>query len=69
MVALADKMLVTLIVLASLAYAGKALLPFRWRVALARHLAGKVPDALRIWLAGVTACERCGSGPLRRFKS
>ena len=50
-------------VLASALYAFRALAPFAWRVALARRLAGRLPDRLRIWLAGQGACEACGPRP------
>ena len=59
-----ERTLVGLIVAAGTLYALKALVPFAWRVALARALAGRVPDRLRIWLAGSRACGACGSpGP------
>jgi hypothetical protein len=48
-------------VLASALYVFKALAPYGWRVALARRLAGRLPDRVRIWLAGASACEACGS--------
>ena len=58
--ALLEPVLVGIIVLASALYALKALAPFRWRVALARRLAGRVPDRVLIWIAGATACQACG---------
>ncbi len=51
---------VAALVLLSLLIVLKTLLPFSWRVGLARRMAGKVPDRLRIWLAGRSACDACG---------
>ena len=58
---------VGLVVTVSALYALKRLLPFGWRIALAKRLAGRVPDAFRIWLAGVAACDACG-GVSSRFR-
>jgi hypothetical protein len=54
-----ERIVVLLVVLWSLAVVLKTLLPFAWRVALAKALAGKVPDRLRVWLAGRSACDAC----------
>jgi len=51
-------------VLASALYAFRALAPFGWRVALARRLAGRLPDRALIWLAGQSACDACGPRPV-----
>jgi hypothetical protein len=66
MSALLERLLVAFAVAASCAYALRALAPFRWRVGLARRLAGRVPDRLRIWIAGRGACETCSPGRPRR---
>jgi hypothetical protein len=60
MVGLAETLLVTSIVACSAAYALKTLLPFRWRVEAARRLQGRLPDRMRVWLAGNTGCGACG---------
>jgi len=62
-----QRVLVAICVLLSALYALRTLLPFPWRVSLARRLMGKVPDRFRIWLAGQTACDACGGArPIRR---
>jgi hypothetical protein len=58
---LLEWLLVGAAVLASAIYVFKALAPYGWRVALARRLAGRLPDRVCIWLAGASACEACGS--------
>jgi hypothetical protein len=55
-----ERLIVGAAVLASAAYAFKALAPFGWRVSLARRLSGHLPDRLLIWLAGQSACDACG---------
>jgi len=55
-----ERGLVACAVGAAALYALKVLLPFGWRVAIARRLAGRVPDAWRIWIAGRHGCEACG---------
>ena len=60
MMLLVERIVVLLLVLLSLAVVLKKLLPFGWRVALAKGLSGKVPDRVRIWLAGRSACDACG---------
>jgi hypothetical protein len=60
-----ERLVVAAAVLASAAYAFKALAPFGWRLALARRLSGRLPDRVLIWLAGRTACDACGSRPVR----
>ena len=52
--------LVGIVVLASALFACRSLAPFRFRVALARRLSGRVPDRVVIWIAGATACQNCG---------
>jgi hypothetical protein len=58
-----ERLVVGAAVLASAIYAFRALAPFGWRVALARRLAGRLPDGLLIWLAGQGACDACGPRP------
>jgi hypothetical protein len=60
MMLLVERIVVLLLVLLSLAVVLKTLLPFSLRVALAKGLRGKVPDRVRIWLAGRSACDACG---------
>ena len=55
-----ERAIVTVLVAASVLYALKVLLPFGWRVAIAQRLAGRAPDALRIWIAGRQGCDACG---------
>ncbi|MEI8298782.1 MAG: hypothetical protein WCH32_12230 [Pseudomonadota bacterium] len=55
-----ERAIVTLLVAVSVLYALKMLLPFGWRVAIARWLAGRVPDSVRIWIAGKHGCDACG---------
>ncbi|MBS0394348.1 MAG: hypothetical protein JSR54_06940 [Proteobacteria bacterium] len=55
-----ERLLVGAIVLAAGGYALRSLLPLAWRAALARRLAGRVPERLRIWLAGSRGCADCG---------
>jgi len=58
--AVVEDAIVGVIVLASTAYALKVLLPFAWRVALARALQHRVPDRVIVWIAGRQGCEACG---------
>jgi hypothetical protein len=55
-----ERAIVTVLVAASVLYALKVLLPFAWRVAIAQRLAGRAPDAIRIWIAGRQGCDACG---------
>ncbi len=59
---------VAFVVAVSVLYALKVLLPLAWRAAIARRLAGRVPDRVRIWIAGQQGCDACGGGrpPLPR---
>jgi hypothetical protein len=64
---LVEAVMVGLIVVACLLQALRGLLPFKWRVALARRLTGRCPDRLIVWWAGRAACEACGGrGPVSR---
>jgi len=66
-VRLLETLTVGLIVVACFLQALRVLLPFAWRVALARRLTGRLPDRLIVWWAGRAACEACGGrGPVRR---
>jgi len=56
-----ERLIVALIVAASVVYAFRAIAPFRWRVAIARALNGRAPMRFVVWLAGQSACEACGS--------
>lgn len=55
-----EKLLVAVLVATAALVSVRALLPFGWRVALAKRLARHVPDRCVIWFAGQTACEACG---------
>jgi hypothetical protein len=57
-------LVVAVAVAVSAVYTLGALLPFGWRVRIAVALTGRVPDRARIWLAGRTGCDACGSRPL-----
>jgi hypothetical protein len=62
-----ERGLIALILIVAVLQCLRALLPFRARVALARHAQGRVPDRLIVWFAGQSACEACGGrGPVRR---
>jgi hypothetical protein len=55
-----ERLIVAIVVGAAVVQALRGLLPFRWRVALARRLSRRVPDRLIVWFAGQGACEACG---------
>jgi hypothetical protein len=58
---------VAVIVLVCFLQALRVLMPFAWRVALARRLSGRCPDRFIVWWAGRAACEACGGrGPVSR---
>jgi NADH:ubiquinone oxidoreductase subunit H len=55
--------LVGLIVVTCVLVVLRALLPFAARVWIARHLQGRVPDRVLVWIAGRQGCEACGGRP------
>lgn len=66
---LLERALVGLIVSIAIAVSVRALMPFGWRVRLARAIASWAPDRIVVWLAGRQGCESCGDGaatPRRR---
>ena len=60
MSAVLERILVGSAVLVSCGYVLRVLLPFSWRVVIARRLQRRVPDAVLIWIAGRQGCEACG---------
>jgi hypothetical protein len=66
MIRFTELLVVTAIVSTSAAYAVRTLMPFRWRVEIARRIEGRVPDRIRVWLAGRAACGGCGGVAGRR---
>jgi hypothetical protein len=60
---LLERALVAVIVVAAIGVALRALLPFAWRVRLARALQGRVPDRVLIWVAGRQGCDACDGRP------
>ncbi len=60
---LLEDLLVALIVLSAALVALRSLLPFSWRVRLARLIQGRVPDRVLLWLAGQQGCDACDRKP------